>query len=473
MRNIFIIQIKLCLILIICSSTASLVKCQRKYGHDSYYQIMKEFSFNLRNRNEENQRDVLYKNFIREGDSVFYDNHIVLSPKKNNTYGLIYTKGKILTNQMELQVKFRINNERGFGSAFAIWFFQEDMDSPSNDSQNSPDRSLIGFKSNFSGMGLIVMTPPKLLIDAKTIILLKINEGKEIKEISLKSVSHHNSCNENFHGRTVKLTIKIFGNQNKMQVNFNTPENLHYPCLRDFELNENDFKLPFRVGISAMNGMIENEEYLDRVEIEKFTLFNMDRERKKSYTNEFREFDLPRDFDSDGNSEANLDLIQNFSRFKKNLDKMDNPLFIEKINSKLDNSIIYISDLKKNLEREEESEKDLQKMGEIYNVYKEYINLLHEKLQEFKEKFKDFNTDGMGTVRNSSSEYSLKSSSIEYEILIREINKLKKEWDNNRVKHTLNNQLNLMLSDKIEHLVKSLKETEGINNKMALKLVIT
>jgi hypothetical protein len=53
------------------------------------YRILEDVSFNLRDYRES---AIIYNNYSRHGDSVILKNNLILAPRVNNTFGLIYTK---------------------------------------------------------------------------------------------------------------------------------------------------------------------------------------------------------------------------------------------------------------------------------------------------------------------------------------------------------------------------------------------
>ena len=54
---------------------------------NDYYQVIDKFTYNFKGNNE-NLSEIY--NFV--GDAILYDDYIKLTPKLNNTYGMIYTK---------------------------------------------------------------------------------------------------------------------------------------------------------------------------------------------------------------------------------------------------------------------------------------------------------------------------------------------------------------------------------------------
>jgi hypothetical protein len=445
-----------------------------KTNSDDYYQIMDQYSFNLKNTKDKSNLDKFYNNFHREGDLTLYDKYFTLAPKKNNTFGFIYTKGDINSEDLEVQIKFRINNFREQGSAFAVWFFKDEM---KKESEN-PDRSFVGFKPDFNGVGILLFTPPKLTIEAKTFMFVQQNDGKQKKtQTGIKKVDLSNSCNENFHDRTVKLTLILKTSQNNLAIKFDNKEYLHYPCLDHVKIP--NFKPPFKIGISAMNGIIEDNQYLDHVEIEKFTVFNCNDTLKSNYST-LMNVTYPQNLNYTSDSKDLLynDLVENFGGFVENYNSLENPVYMKELNEKIDNTIISLSEIKKHMESKEilENKKQVENLENVLKTYKDYVINLQESFKDLKEKLIKFmsnsNKDSNRILDSVNGNIQSTVTTLEYEIFFREVDKLKREWDNNKIKQALSNQLNIMLSERIDDIVNSLKSAEGTHIKMAAKLVI-
>lgn len=449
-----------------------------KSSSDDYYQIMDQYSFNLKNTKDKSNLDKFYNNFQREGDLTLNDKYFTIAPKKNNTHGFIYTKGEINSEQLEVQIKFRINNFRQQGSAFAVWFFKDEIN---KDSVNQ-DRSLVGFKSDFNGVGVLLFTPPKVSIDAKTFIFVQQNDGKQKKtESGIKKVSLANSCNENFHERTVKLTLILKTSDNNLAIKFDNKEYLQYPCLDYVKIP--NLKPPYRIGISAMNGIIDDSQYLDHVEIEKFTVFNSNFNLKSNYSTIMNfTYPLNVNYTTDLKDFIKNDLIETFSDFAENYNSLENPVYLKELNEKLDNTIISLSEIKKHLESKEilENKKQVENLQNILKTYTEYVSNLQESFKDIKQKLIKFMSNYSSNSNKDNNNRQLDSvninikntvTTLEYEYFFREVDKLKREWDNNKIKQALNSQLNIMLSERIDEIVDSLKSTEITHIKMASKLV--
>ncbi len=94
------------------------------FSYEDYYQVINEFSFNLKNR-ELNNSNVL-DNFERAGDLIVLNDHIKLAPKINDSNGILSTRGEIYSAEIELQLLFRISNhESEYGSVFGIYFYTD------------------------------------------------------------------------------------------------------------------------------------------------------------------------------------------------------------------------------------------------------------------------------------------------------------------------------------------------------------
>jgi hypothetical protein len=70
---------------------------------------------------------------------------------------------KLLVRLFNIQLKFRIKHQQGKGSALRIFLFDDDLLN-----ENSKDRSFVGLKQDFTGLEIMVLTPPKELIESKT-----------------------------------------------------------------------------------------------------------------------------------------------------------------------------------------------------------------------------------------------------------------------------------------------------------------
>src|SRR5690606_35860913 len=102
-------------------------------------------------------------------------------------------------------------------------------------------------------------------------------------------------------------------------------DSLHYPCLGYVHVKH--LKPPFKIGISGLNGMIEGQQYLDNVEVEKFTVFNMNENLKKNYTT----FKTKAKNNNYHNNKTE-DLIENFTEFSQHYNSLHNPEYIKALN---------------------------------------------------------------------------------------------------------------------------------------------
>lgn len=107
-------------------------------ANDSYYQLIENFSFNLKDKKD---REKVYRNYIREGNMTINDAFISLTNEMEDSSGLMFTKEELVSTEMEMQVWFQLNNKDApyLGSVLAIWLFKE------NDTQSNAELN-IGFK---------------------------------------------------------------------------------------------------------------------------------------------------------------------------------------------------------------------------------------------------------------------------------------------------------------------------------------
>jgi hypothetical protein len=106
---------------------------------NDYFQLIDDTSFSLRDKYSHEE---FLHNFNIEGSAMLIDNHLKLTPRLNNTYGLIYSKEYIFSSNIRIHLTFKINHEAYLGSAFVIWLFKDDL-------ENYSLRNFIGFKVSF------------------------------------------------------------------------------------------------------------------------------------------------------------------------------------------------------------------------------------------------------------------------------------------------------------------------------------
>lgn len=80
---------------------------------------------------------------------------------------MIHFIKEILSNRIEIHANFEISPEKGFGSAFAIWFFKDNLEFVKDAKRNV---SYLGFKvrilvnkQDFNGIGVFFITKPKFV----------------------------------------------------------------------------------------------------------------------------------------------------------------------------------------------------------------------------------------------------------------------------------------------------------------------
>jgi hypothetical protein len=294
------------------------------------------------------------------------------------------------------------------------------------------------------------MTPPKTHIDGQTKMFIQTNDGsKQYIESGIKETHISNSCQDFLQGRTAKIMFRI--KDNMLNIFNDGKDYIYNNCLTHFK---NTITPPYRVGVSSLNGIIDGENYLDNVEIEKFTIFNLDSHLKANYTdrvidNKDDKNDLP----------APADLVEYYQTFKKNI------LHFTDLNSKLDDSILKLSDITKSIENVNISFNTpaIKNIENLIISYKSAISKMQEKIQELHMKLLRLTTDKV--------DFSQIFTDLNFNILLEEVNLMKAEWNRNKIKNSLNNQLNEMLTKKIDELVESIKTTHEMHNKYAISLV--
>jgi hypothetical protein len=402
-----------------------------------YVQLIDKYSFNLKDRS---QIDKLLKNYFREGETIYYEDYIMLTPRKNNTFGLIHTRGEIFSEKLELQMKFRINSVKNKGSAFAIWFIKDDLDT-----HISKDRSLVGYKTTYEGHAVFLLTPPKQSIQAKTFIFTNPNNGTSVLNPGFKKISYMNSCNDNFHERIVKLTIKLDTQENNMSIKYDTKDQLTYPCF-DY-INLEGLKPPYRIGISSFNGIIEGDQYLDNIQIEKLSLFNFDEKLKDKYITNGSQISNKLNL-----TESFIDLISTYEyNFENSKESSVN----------INDAINLLSSIDKNFKTNFDKHIDsLDKLKSFIEDFKFSVKDLNEKL-----------SNNLIHTNKSQKESDEGERSIDYDYLKKSLEELKFEWHNKEFKDKITAGLNQMLSDKIDQIFKTLNSTEDSHSKYSEKLV--
>jgi hypothetical protein len=124
-------------ILLICLLKFAFSHFDESDNTNDYFQLIERVSFSLLDKKSHHN---FLQNFNFEGTALLMDNNLKMAPRINNTYGLIYSKEQIHSEDIRIHLTFKIKPEEYIGSALVLWLFKdEDLDS-------LKDRSFIGFK---------------------------------------------------------------------------------------------------------------------------------------------------------------------------------------------------------------------------------------------------------------------------------------------------------------------------------------
>ncbi len=242
---------------------------------ENYYQLIDEFSFNLKDISTHSN---ILNNYKLIGYARINDKNLILNDDVSNSFGYLYTKGEILTNQIELQIKFKKQNNIGPGALNTIWIFK------SLKEKTNKINSFFGFEDeNLNAIGIVFYTPPQNNSMQRTYIYVIQNDGtNKLTNLGFNNFRLDNSCNEIFLNRSTKFTIIIDFNVQNIYIKYDSDQFFINNCLDNFRI---DYKPPVRVGFSAINGNFDDKEFLNNILIEKVSIFNMNKEFRSNYTN--------------------------------------------------------------------------------------------------------------------------------------------------------------------------------------------
>jgi hypothetical protein len=198
------------------------------FTQDDYFQIIEKVSFSLIDKAK---HEKFLNNFNIEGSVMLMDDHIKMTPKLNNTFGLLYSNELIYSSDIRIHLTFKINHDAYQGSALVVWLFKDDL---ANDTTKL--RNFIGFKGDYNGIGIMMLTPQVENIKyPRTLMYGKRNYGKVNETEENMAVDYNRkSCYDNFHGVINRLTIDI--SNGKINIYNTNPESLNSNCLTSVNL---------------------------------------------------------------------------------------------------------------------------------------------------------------------------------------------------------------------------------------------
>jgi hypothetical protein len=241
------------------------------FSQDDYFQVIDQVSFNLRDKSSHLK---FLNDYNIEGSAMLMDNHIKLTPKLNNTYGLIYSKEQIHSSNIRIHLTMEINHEPHLGSSLVLWLFKDDL-------EESNLRNFVGFKGDYNGIGMMIMTPQVSGIKfPRTLMYGKRNYGKVNETEDRIAVDFNKkSCYDNFHNVITRVTFDI--QDGKINIYNTNDESLNSNCLTSgISMN---IKPPYRIALSSYNGIIDGQQYMDSVEIYKLSVLNKEYENRLLY----------------------------------------------------------------------------------------------------------------------------------------------------------------------------------------------
>lgn len=290
---------------------------------------------------------------------------------------------------------------------------------------------------------MVLRTPHKKQISAKTIIYTQINDGaSSLNEAEFDESRLGYNCSENFHGRITKLTLTFSTKDNFLDIYYDTDERLHFPCTTDIKVPY--ISGPFKVGISSLNGLYGGNPFKDHVEIYKLSMFNLNIPRKAKFipTEEKGENDSI----AESVDEEVIDLIEEFQSTKNETGTSPDEVlnFLTNLSQKL--HTFTMEKKRTNLDSRnrdsvlENTSKKLKELREIMQKkdYKEIVEI---------------------------------ANKLELNFLASEIDKINQSWESSKRKGLLSQDLNELLSDQVDNLITSLKSSEAAQRKISRELV--
>lgn len=314
------------------------IKCQ-------FFQLVKQYSINLRDSHNTASSLSAYR---LEGDVMVTSKRFQLTKNETGSFGRIITKDDLNSTDFEYQLIIKQNNGPSDGSLFGIWFYNnitKDNDNTRNENQKTSN-SFFGFSNDFNGFGIIgVASPTKDPDSMKT--RLSFISSKNAKQYSI-SEKPSDSCNIISKAEKLKLIIKY--SHQSMTLVYNNKRNLNSHCFGSFtpEFNANQFK----IAITTFNGIIDNVQYRDTIEVFKISLINKDKSRAAAIA----KYIPSQIIDNKANDtrynyirSAAADLVDKYyesNNQSQSLQLQSSSLLFDDLDKKIDAAIEYLSKIK-------------------------------------------------------------------------------------------------------------------------------
>lgn len=266
------------------------------------------------------------------------------------------------------------------------------------------------------------------------------NDGSVTKNEELWN-ARSKVCQEMYTGRTVKFTLII--ENGYLNIYHDTSYTLHYPCYSNADISF--LHPPYKIAITSMNGMINNELFTDSIQIEKFTLFNTIKDNAAKYFNK-ELLEEPKVSDEMINAKCS-DLVANFDSSKLR-NKKD---VINEINKKLDANILLLAEMKNiiNSSKVAFKDKNFINFNNEIKAYKEKFVDIKDNIKRFENKLTQLSTIDEDTIQELFKDF-------DFDLVNKKLAKVQEEWEITKAKETLGNTLDNLITDNIETVIKSL-----------------
>jgi hypothetical protein len=435
---------------------------------DKYWQVMEEFSVNFRNQKD---LEKFYNYFERTGDLVVYDQFIKMTPKKDNAFGMFKTKGEILTDEFQVQVKFKLNFDTNKGSAMGIFIISDAKEKIKNEnSDDTTEKTKETEKEEVeeskmskeeAGLGIIVMTNQSRNQDIKTQIIFTETNSLNSLLPNLHKIesTKENSCRERMQKKYVKVSINI--KADKLSIYHDAGENLHNPCIVEETIK--NLKPPYKIAVASLNGeeLVNNQKFLDSIEIQKFAILNSKQEVYTKYANINPMNSTYITYDAIKSSNNKEDIIGIYENYLDILDdgEEDSELMIKKA---LDTSLIHLSDVDKFVDSSTFM-KQMNTNNEVMKTYKKILNNFQDKIINLNQQLNELSSSGI------KIDYEELFKDFKFEYIAQEIISLKQEWETKTLQKILAEHMNSLINEKINSFSESLNTEDKYMRELLVK----
>lgn len=301
-----------------------------------FYQLIPSLSYDP--HNVKTKPNSYMNNSILIGDTIIQDKRVLLIPPIDNGYSTLVSDNYINVNKFEFQIVLSIDNEnkQKYGNMFFIWFYTN----KTND--NFLYNEYKGFVISF------VLKPqeryPKMIVKAyDNENIQSFNESDLNDDTTKKS----NGCMiDLFKQREekVKMFIRYNYSGNKIEVYYTHSGTMFNKCftcsISNKVLGDIDGKqLPFSIGFTSVNKIINDIHYKSKVSIYKFTLFNLEQAHKAKYVYDYASLTPKSNNVKANNKEIVLDLVE--VKNKENIKNNEHKHNFQKIIKGIKNILKY------------------------------------------------------------------------------------------------------------------------------------